>query len=92
MGTEAADNGNLSARRRTERRDPRLPLAETFDPSVVQGLWDYLPHDFQIDHVDTKNASDRLRGAIRLQSAGGPWTTCYINMRDLPEPMTQEIA
>lgn len=92
METEASNTANTSAPRRTDRRDPRLPLAEMFDPAVAQSLWDSLPPECQVDHIDKKNIPERYRGAIKLTSAGGPWTTCYINMRELPEPMTHELA
>ena len=92
METEASNTSNTRAPRRTDRRDPRLPLAEMFDPDVAQSLWDSLPPECQVDHIDKKNIPGRYRGAIKLTSAGGPWTTCYINMRELPEPMTHELA
>jgi hypothetical protein len=63
-----------------------------FDPVIAQSLWDSLPLDCQVDHIDKKNIPDTYRGAITLKSAGKQNTTCYINFRDLPEPMTREIA
>jgi integrase len=63
-----------------------------FDPVIAQSLWDSLPLDCRVDHIDKKNIPDTYRGAITLKSAGKAGTTCYINFRDLPEPMTQEIA
>lgn len=92
MSAEPTGASRPQVPRRTDRRDPRLPLAEMFDPTIAQGLWDSLPLECRVDHIDKKNIPATYRGAIKLQSAGGPWTTCYINFRDLPEPMTWEIA
>jgi hypothetical protein len=92
MSAEATGASRPQAPRRTDRRDPRLPLADMFDPVIAQGLWESLPLECRVDHIDKKNIPETYRGAIKLQSAGGPWTTCYINFRDLPEPMTWEIA
>jgi integrase len=63
-----------------------------FDPVIAQSLWESLPLDCRVDHIDKKNIPETYRGAITLNSAGKQGTTCYINFRDLPEPMTREIA
>jgi integrase len=63
-----------------------------FDPVIAQSLWDSLPLDCRVDHIDKKNIPETYRGAIKLQSVGNGWTTCYINFRELPEPMIWEIA
>jgi Mycolic acid cyclopropane synthetase len=38
------------------------------------------------------NWREALRAAVVATTAGGPWTTVYVNFRDLPEPMTQELV
>ncbi len=88
------------APRRTERRDPRLPLADMFDPTIAQSIWESLPDECRVDHIDKKNIPEVYRGAIKLVPTGAqpvkketaPWTSCYINFRALPETMIWEIA
>jgi hypothetical protein len=100
VSNEAVDPGGLRTPRRTERRDPRLPLADMFDPVIAQRLWESLPEECRVDHIDKKNIPEVYRGAIKLVSSGArpvkketaPWTSCSLNFRDLPEPMIKEIA
>ena len=101
MSAEAAGGSSPRAPRRTDRRDPRLPLADMFDPVIAQRLWESLPEECRVDHIDKKNIPEIYRGAIKLVSVGGrasaenrlgPWTSCSINFRDLPDTMTWEIA
>ena len=101
MSAEASPGSSPRAPRRTERRDPRLPLAEMFDPVIAKCLWQSLPEECRVDHIDKKNIPETYRGAIKLVNVGGrasaqnrlgPWTSCYINFRDLPETMVWEIA
>lgn len=75
-----------------DQRDPRLPVADMFDPEIAQQLWDSLPAECRRDHFNKKNMPQRYLSAVNEVSAGGPWTTCYLNFRGLPEPMTWEIA
>ena len=89
---EYVDLDGQTVSRRTDRRDPRLPLGDMFDPLVARQLWESLPEECRVDHIDKKNIPDRYRGAIPLASAGGPWSTCYINFKGLPETMTWELA
>ena len=80
------------------QRDPRLPVAELFDPAVAQRLWDGLPDEFRQDHFDKMNLPDAYRSVVVEKSVGGDeglangWTSAALNMRGLPEPMTQELA
>jgi hypothetical protein len=92
MSAEAASGSSPRAPRRTDRRDPRLPLADMFDPVIAQRLWESLPEECRVDHIDKKNIPEMYRNALRFRSAGGPWTTCYINIRELPETMVWEFA
>jgi hypothetical protein len=92
MSAEAAGANSPRAPRRTDRRDPRLPLADMFDPVIAQRLWESLPEECRVDHIDKKNIPEIYRNALRFRSAGGPWTTCYINIRELPETMVWEFA
>ncbi len=92
VSTEATDAGRRQTPRRTERRDPRLPLADMFDPVIARRLWESLPEECRVDHIDTKNIPELYRSAIQPKSAGRGWTTRYVNFRDLPETMTWEIA
>ncbi|SKX63916.1 putative transposase/integrase [Mycobacteroides abscessus subsp. abscessus] len=78
--------------KRMDQRDPRLPVADMFDPQIARRLWDSLPPECRSDHFNKKTMPDRYRNAVPEVSAGGPWTTCYLNFRGLPEPMTWEIA
>jgi hypothetical protein len=67
-----------------------------FDPAIAQHIWESLPDECRVDHIDKKNIPEVYRGAIKLVSSGArpikketaPWTSCYINFRDLPETMT----
>lgn len=77
---------------RRDQRDPRLPVADMFDPERARQLWDSLPPECRCDHFDKKTMPDRYRSAVPEVSAGGPWTACYLNFRGLPESMTWEIA
>jgi hypothetical protein len=96
MSAEAAGGSSPRAPRRTDRRDPRLPLADMFDPAIAQHIWESLPDECRVDHIDKKNIPEVYRGAIKLVSSGArpikketaPWISCYINFRDLPETMT----
>jgi integrase len=63
-----------------------------FDPVLAQRLWESLPEECRVDHIDKKNVPEMYRNALRFRSAGGPWTTCYINIRELPETMIWEFA
>jgi hypothetical protein len=83
-----------------ERRDPLLPLADMFDPAIAQRLWESLPDECRVDHIDKKNIPEVYRGAIKLVSSGArpvkketaPWTSCSLNFRDLSKPMSRGIA
>lgn len=77
---------------RHEQRDPRLPVADMFDPQIARRLWDSLLPECRSDHFNKRTMPERYRSAVPETSAGGPWTTCYLNFRGLPEPMTWEIA
>lgn len=90
--TEYGGMVRLPQPHRWDRRDPRLPLASMFDHAVAQSLWESLPPECRVDHIDKKNMPDMYRGAIRPKKSGGDWTTCALNFRGLPEPMTWEIA
>jgi hypothetical protein len=70
MSAEARGASSRRAPRRTDRRDPRLPLAEMFDPDIAQHIWDSLPDDCRVDHIDQKNIPEVYRGAIKLVSSG----------------------
>jgi integrase len=89
---ETKTHSTPRAERRNNQRDPRLPLAELFDPIIARQLWDSLPPECRNDHIDKQNMPAIYDAAIREANAGGPWTTRYINMRGLPEPMTWEMA
>lgn len=78
--------------KRLHQIDPGLALADMFDPVITRKLWDSLPEECRRDHFDKKTMPTHYRPAIREVNAGGPWTACYLNFRDLPEPMTWEIA
>ena len=78
--------------KRMDQRDPRLPVADMFDPQIARQLWDSLPAECRQDHFNKKTMPECYRNAVPEVSAGGPWTTCYLNFRELPEPMTREIA
>ena len=86
--TELAGTNSSRAPRRPDQRDARLPVAEMFDPVIARRLWESLPEECRVDHIDKKNMPDIYRSAIRLKSAD-PRT---INFRHLPEPMTWEVA
>jgi integrase len=86
--TELAGTNSSRAPRRPDQRDARLPMAEMFDPVIARRLWESLPEECRVDHIDKKNMPDIYRSAIRLKSAD-PRT---INFRHLPEPMTWEVA
>lgn len=90
--TETVTGSYPRAPQRSDQRDPRLPLAEMFDLDIAQRLWDSLPRECRVDHIDKKNIPDLYKNAIQEASVGGPWTTCYINMRDLPDTITWEFA
>ena len=91
-----------AAQRRRERRDPRLPVADLFDP-MSRSSWDQLPPDCRRDHFDksTMPASIRnvviehpsgITAAMRKSGVIPSWTSCALNLRGLPEEMTQELA
>jgi integrase len=92
ISTETAGAEGLREQERTERRDPRLPLADMFDPVITQRLWESLPAECRVDHINKENIPEIYRKAIRFKNADAPWTTNYLNIRDLPETMTWEIA
>lgn len=92
-----------AAQRRRERRDPRLPVADLFDSDVAQQLWDQLPPDCQRDHFDKSTMPAIYRNVVIEHPSGitaamresgviPSWTSCALNLRGLPEEMTQELA
>lgn len=83
---------NGSAQKRLALRDPRLPVEQMFDPGIARGLWDSLPEECRRDHFDKRTMPQSYRPAVSEKSAGGHWTTVALNFRDLPEPMTWELA
>lgn len=92
MSEVSATQRNGSAAKRLDQRDPRLPVAHMFDARITAQLWNSLPPDCRQDHFDNQNMPEVYRAAVTATSAGGPWTTIALNLRGLPEPMTQEIA
>lgn len=78
--------------KRLHQIDPGLALADMFDPAIARRLWDSLPEECRRDHFDKKTMPAQYRPAIREVGVGGGWTACYLNFRELPEPMTWEIA
>ena len=78
---------------RVDQRDPRLVLAELFDPVVAVHLWESLPPECRSDHFDKATMPERYRGAVMPATAGGAKrTTLYLNMRGLPKATTFELA
>ncbi|MBU4464739.1 MAG: hypothetical protein KKH75_02715, partial [Actinobacteria bacterium] len=77
---------------RLHQIDPGLALADMFDLTIARRLWDSLPEECRSDHFDKKTMPAHYRPAIREVNVGGSWTSCYLNFRGLPEPMTWEIA
>lgn len=75
-----------------------------FDPLIAQQLWDSLPSECRQDHFDKTNLPALYRNVVMERPSGmvattrtatgliPSWTSCALNMRDLPEPMTQELA
>ena len=92
------------SRRLRPCRDPRLPVADMFDPLIAQQLWDGLPAECRSDHFDKTNLPagyasvvvERPTGRVATtKTAAGlvpSWVSSALNMRGLPEPMTQELA
>lgn len=78
--------------KRLHQIDPGLALADMFDLTIARRLWDSLPEECRSDHFDKKTMPAHYRPAIREVNVGGGWTSCYLNFRGLPEPMTWEIA
>ena len=92
--TSAESRDSLRPRepKRWDRCDPRLPVADLFDHAVAQRLWDSLPPECQVNHIDKKSMPDIYRGAIRPKKSGHHWLSFGLNFRELPEPMTWEVA
>jgi len=75
-----------------------------FDPLVARQLWDSLPAECRRDHFDKTNLPALYRNVVMERPSGivattrtaaglvPSWTSCALNMQDLPEPMTQELA
>jgi integrase len=83
---------SLPAPRRLDRRDPHLAIAELFDPSITQWLWESLPEECQRERFDKRSMPDRYRPFVAEESAGGPWTTSALNFTAVPRTITQELA
>jgi hypothetical protein len=81
----SAETAGASRARRTDRRDPRLPLSDMSTP-LSHRLWE--PTRIAESITSTRRTS-RMYRALYTQERRC-WTTCYINFRDL-EPM-MEIA
>lgn len=93
MTDESSPAGvGVSQGRRCEQRDLRLPVSKMFDAQIAQSLWDSLPQECRSDHFDKETMPESYLGAVKEVSAGGPWTTMYLNFRGLPETMTWELA
>lgn len=92
--SEQPDQGVLDrvARKRTDRRDPRLLMASLFNAHIARQMWDGLPQDCRCDHFDKTTMPQAYRSAVSEASAGGPWTTIALNWSGLPEPMVWEMA
>jgi integrase len=88
--TSTESDGAFRSRepKRWDRRDPRLPLTDMFDHAVAQRLWESLPLECRVDHIDKKNMPEMYRSAIRPRRSG----TVALNFRGLPEAMTWEVA
>lgn len=90
--TTMTPQSNGSAGKRLVLRDPQLPVEQMFDLEIARALWDTLPEECRRDHFDKRTMPPLYRPAVSEVSAGGPWTTIALNFRDLPEPMTWELA
>lgn len=86
--------------KRNARRDPRLPIADLFDPAVAEQMWQSLPDECRVDHFGKNDVPSLYRGAVRREITGSlparaetpRFTTCYLNFRGLPQPMIWELA
>ena len=77
--------------KRNARRDPRLPIADLFDPAVAEQMWQSLPDECRVDHFGKNDVPSLYRGAVRREITGSlpakaetpRFTTCYLNFRGL---------
>lgn len=81
-----------AARKRLDKRDPRLPIAELFTEQRARQLWDSLPEEHRQDHFGAKNMPADYDSAFIAQMTGRGGTSKTISLRGLPEPMLWELA
>jgi hypothetical protein len=74
-----------------------------FDPAIAEQLWSNLPEEGRRDHFD-KSTLPVIYNNVVVERPSGitaamketenvpSWTSCALNMRGLPKPMTQELA
>ena len=93
MGVRPQSDSSWESKR-LEQRDLTLPLPDLFDIELARRMWEELPPDCRVDHLDKRNMPATYRHAVRERSSGrgGRWTSQSVSFRDLPEPMTCEIA
>ena len=73
----------------------QVNVAELVDEEIARGLWESLPADCRQDHFDLENLPDRYRESLVnfiTPSSGRSRRSPAISLRELPEPMTWELA
>lgn len=86
--TEAGGTARSREATRRDQRDAGLRLQSMFDHAVAQHLWESLPLECQVDHIDKRNMPEMYRNAIRPRKSG----TVALNFCGLPESITWELA
>ncbi|MEU8272438.1 hypothetical protein AB0B89_35465 [Sphaerisporangium sp. NPDC049002] len=93
-GARALASPRTAERKRLDKRDPRLPIAELFSEERARGLWESLPEEHRLDHFDSTNMPEDYRQAFTVQTIDRErgWFSQALSFRGLPETMIWELA
>ena len=90
----ALPSPRIAERKRQDKRDPPLPIAELFTEERARRLWESLPENHRQDHFDSTNMPEDYGQAFtaQIQDRERGWSSQAISFRGLPEPMIWELA
>nr|WP_042185172.1 tyrosine-type recombinase/integrase [Kibdelosporangium sp. MJ126-NF4]CEL16584.1 Mobile element protein [Kibdelosporangium sp. MJ126-NF4]CTQ89065.1 Mobile element protein [Kibdelosporangium sp. MJ126-NF4] len=79
--------------KRTDRRDPRLPVAHLFSEDKARRLWEAVPDPYRLDHFDSANMPPLYDQAfVGHYSRSADRVVKAVTLRDLPTPMIWELC
>lgn len=93
-GARVLPSPRTEGRKRLDKRDPRLSIAQLFSEERARQLWESLPEEHRRDHFDSTNMPEDYGQAFTTQTIDRTrgWFTQALSFRGLPEPMVWELA